>query len=284
MIRCLTLAAVALGLCGLAQAGPAAATLRVDTPGSAFTPVRGKARFDDVADGRRIRGGEHAEVTVAGELRLPSATLAERRAVRLVLHFRTSRSGPRLRKIVLPDGNTVDMDVEGNQMSDNKRNTLEFGDVPLKLYDRSMLKLVIGFPGGIDSHVDPGEFVLKSVSLDVLRKPGAQAADAAREVPPLALDPHRARSDAARSTAAARASFEKPTLDVGAGLARRLDWCRVWGDQCGKPAADAFCAMNGYRRAARFEADMDIGETVVISSRQRCSDPRCDGFARIECE
>lgn len=280
------LAAAALGLATLAAAGPTPAppTLRTDTPGAAFRVVRGDARTDDVPDGRRIRGAEHAEVTLAGELRLPSLAMAERRGTRLVLHFRTSREGPTLRKLVLPDGNAIAFDGAGNQMADSKRNTLDFGVAPLRLYDHSMLKLVIEYPGGIDSHVDPGEFVLHSISLDSPRKPLVRPTGFARELPSTALGRDRAKVDAARSTTSSLAVFDMPALDLGVGLVRRLDYCRTWGNECGQPAADAFCALKGYRRAARFAADLDIGDTVVISSQQRCNDPGCDGFARIECE
>lgn len=272
------------GLSGLASSAASAPTLRVDTPGAAFRVLVGKAKADDVPDGRRIKGAAFAEVTVAGVLTLPPAETAQRRATRLVLHFRTSKGGPTLRKIILPDGNSVSVNLSGHQMADSKLNTLDFGDIPIKLFDQSVLKLVLQYPGGIDSAIDPGEFVLKSVSLDCLWKPGVLEGRAAREVRPLALDRHRARIGAARAAATSTAAFDKPRIDIGAGLTKRLDLCKVWASECGQPAADAFCALHGFKRAVRYTQDLDIGDTAIISSHQVCSDPGCDGFARIECE
>lgn len=280
------LAAAALGFLTLAVAGPPSAppTLRTDTPGSAFRVVQGRADTDDVPDGRRIRGAEHAEVTLAGELRMPPVTLTDRRAARLVLHFRTSHHGPTLRKVVLPDGNAVDMSASGNQMDDGKVNTLDFGDVPLNLYDHAMLKLVIAFPGGIDSHVDPGVFVLKSVSLDALRKPGAGVVQAAHAMPPLAQAHQGTPAAPPSSVSLPMFIFDKPTLDVAGSGMRRLDWCRVSSSQCGRAAADMFCATKRFRRASRFEAEGNVGETVTIESGELCSGPACVGFASIRCE
>jgi hypothetical protein len=66
----------------------------------------------------------------------------------------------------------------------------------------------------------------------------------------------------------------------------RLDWCRVWAGECGKPAADAFCQAKGHSTAASFKRASDIGAfapTKVISSGQVCADNTCDGFAWIKC-
>lgn len=66
----------------------------------------------------------------------------------------------------------------------------------------------------------------------------------------------------------------------------RLDWCRVWGNQCGRPAADAFCRAQGFHHATAFTPANDIGAhspTRVISSGQICNGGHCDGFRRITC-
>ncbi len=76
--------------------------------------------------------------------------------------------------------------------------------------------------------------------------------------------------------------FISPTIN-----GYRLDWCRVWGGDCGKGAADAFCRKNGYTRAKSFEIDHDIGQgspTYTIGSEQVCDESFCDGFKYIECE
>jgi choice-of-anchor C domain-containing protein len=76
--------------------------------------------------------------------------------------------------------------------------------------------------------------------------------------------------------------FKKPSIDN-----YRLDWCRVWGADCGKGAADAFCRLKGYEKAINWEEAFDIGAsspTKVISSGQICNQGFCDGFKFIECE
>jgi len=66
----------------------------------------------------------------------------------------------------------------------------------------------------------------------------------------------------------------------------RLDWCRLWGTDCGKGAADAFCRLKGYTGAESWEIDPDIGlrsPTYVIGSGQICNQSFCDGFKYIVC-
>lgn len=64
----------------------------------------------------------------------------------------------------------------------------------------------------------------------------------------------------------------------------RLDFCRVWGSECGQPAADAFCKKKGFASAATFKQDEDPGApTKVISSGQVCNDDTCSAFSTITC-
>lgn len=66
----------------------------------------------------------------------------------------------------------------------------------------------------------------------------------------------------------------------------RLDWCRLWADQCGAPAANAYCQTKGYAKTVGFALAKDIGTfapTKVIGTGQTCSGPNCDGFAWITC-
>jgi hypothetical protein len=67
---------------------------------------------------------------------------------------------------------------------------------------------------------------------------------------------------------------------------RRLDLCFVWGAQCGQPAADAFCQVQGFDAASAWEPDNDIGiatPTIVLTGGAVCSHPDCDGFRTITC-
>jgi hypothetical protein len=63
----------------------------------------------------------------------------------------------------------------------------------------------------------------------------------------------------------------------------RLDWCLTWGQNCGKPAADAYCERKGYGHATDFAIAENIGLTRIISDRQVCNKPECDGFKAITC-
>jgi hypothetical protein len=65
----------------------------------------------------------------------------------------------------------------------------------------------------------------------------------------------------------------------------RLDVCREWGTNCGKPAADAFCRTKGFSDALHAEADPEPGyaSTKVISSDQVCRGSFCTGFQQIIC-
>lgn len=66
----------------------------------------------------------------------------------------------------------------------------------------------------------------------------------------------------------------------------RLDWCLNWSEDCGKPAADAFCRNLGFQAAASFAPDPHIGwrtPTRLIGTGALCDLGHCDGFTRITC-
>ncbi len=66
----------------------------------------------------------------------------------------------------------------------------------------------------------------------------------------------------------------------------RLDWCRLWAQDCGEGAADTFCKRMGFKRAINFQEDYDIGArspTYVIDSGKICNQSFCDGFKYITC-
>jgi hypothetical protein len=79
-----------------------------------------------------------------------------------------------------------------------------------------------------------------------------------------------------------------PTQDFTAPMwgGVRLDWCLVWGGQCGEPAATEFCRQLGYTKATAWEPAVDVGTqtpTFVIGTGQTCNEPGCDGFTSISC-
>lgn len=65
----------------------------------------------------------------------------------------------------------------------------------------------------------------------------------------------------------------------------RLDVCREWGANCGKPAADAFCVSRGFVGSLQNTPDAQPGNasTRVISSDQICEGKFCTGFQQIIC-
>lgn len=65
----------------------------------------------------------------------------------------------------------------------------------------------------------------------------------------------------------------------------RLDSCKSFGKDCGKPAADAFCAQSGFRSSSYSVLDdtRGRGTTKVISTNQICT-TGCVGFQMIVCQ
>lgn len=76
--------------------------------------------------------------------------------------------------------------------------------------------------------------------------------------------------------------FNDPRIQVAEG-ALPLDVCREWATNCGKPAADAFCASKGAGVAAKFNVAQNSPPTVVIGTRQVCRDPSCDRITWVQC-
>lgn len=79
----------------------------------------------------------------------------------------------------------------------------------------------------------------------------------------------------------AQKTFFKPKIG---GV--RLDWCRVWANQCGAPAANQYCQSKGYSHAVSFTKKNNVGNftnTKVIGTGQICFDATCDSFAKIRC-
>jgi hypothetical protein len=77
--------------------------------------------------------------------------------------------------------------------------------------------------------------------------------------------------------------YRDPKITADNGETAPLDWCRAYGTDCGKPAADAFCRSQGHARADHLQPRQDIGKTVIITTGAICNDPTCDGFRLIEC-
>ncbi len=64
--------------------------------------------------------------------------------------------------------------------------------------------------------------------------------------------------------------IDNPTI---AGTA--LDICRRWGQECGKPAADAYCRQAGYSRSVDHRVRGNAPPTRDISSGKICDAAFC---------
>lgn len=83
---------------------------------------------------------------------------------------------------------------------------------------------------------------------------------------------------------AAPAFAENKTYQDPMYKGARLDWCRDWAKNCGKPAAVAFCQNKGFATAATFKQDKDPGgSTKVIGSGKMCEGDNCTSFSSITC-
>jgi hypothetical protein len=115
---------------------------------------------------------------LSGPIQIPPATSGEPKLQKLVIHFRTSQ-GPRLFSVELRNGSNVPFraptDITGDYVT---RETLEPARVanawafqPINVRAPLVVRLSVQFSGGIDSVVDPGEFVLTGVVAEFPRKP-----------------------------------------------------------------------------------------------------------------
>jgi hypothetical protein len=58
------------------------------------------------------------------------------------------------------------------------------------------------------------------------------------------------------------------------------------GQDCGEPAAQAWCKTQGFQRARAWEIDENIGAlfpTVILGENRICAQFVCDGFREITC-
>lgn len=78
--------------------------------------------------------------------------------------------------------------------------------------------------------------------------------------------------------------YNSPYIAYSGGVAP-LDVCRIWGQECGTPAADAFCTLMDPTRpfAVATEGFPNIGNTAVIGTGQRCTESFCSGFRFVVC-
>jgi hypothetical protein len=62
----------------------------------------------------------------------------------------------------------------------------------------------------------------------------------------------------------------------------RLDSCLTGSNDCGKPAADAFCKAQGFDTALIFQREAALN-TIRLGSGAFCAGPTCTSFRQIKC-
>lgn len=63
---------------------------------------------------------------------------------------------------------------------------------------------------------------------------------------------------------------------------KRLHYCFLKGP-CGRPVANRYCRMMGYKEADHEVIEYNVGLTNILSSRAECKGWRCNGFKLIRC-
>jgi hypothetical protein len=61
-----------------------------------------------------------------------------------------------------------------------------------------------------------------------------------------------------------------------------MDWCAVWANGCGWPAAHQFCQSRGFSHALSWNA-FHAGHTYVVGSNRYCDGDACKGFSFVRC-
>lgn len=149
---------------------------KVTIPGRSFSMAgsASQASIDDVADGRRFRGKPAAKLVLTAAVPLPPAANAEPNMQRLTLHFRTSRDGPSLRTVELRLGSSTKLRIQTHLKGDyTTKETTKPASIanvwswaqPGAVSPGTVLRIEVIFPTGIDSQIDPGEFVLTSAEI-----------------------------------------------------------------------------------------------------------------------
>ena len=78
------------------------------------------------------------------------------------------------------------------------------------------------------------------------------------------------------ANAAAR-SFSQPMLK-----GQRIASCLDGTTGCGKPAADAFCQLQGYSEAILFQRQL-APATMSLQAENICQSGTCEAFSQIKC-
>lgn len=70
----------------------------------------------------------------------------------------------------------------------------------------------------------------------------------------------------------------------------RLDWCFTWAQNCGRPVADHYCQIKGFKRALQYKIAHNVGVPNYVRTRLispgggLCNAYFCDSFKYIQCQ
>jgi|SRR5262249_1311935 len=133
----------------------------ITVPASDFVPFLSRVRANDLKpDGRHIRADAFATVV----LRAP---VAAARIASFTVNFQTSENGPTLRSVEFRNGQGDRELVLGRKTGFARSDfTSNFQDDPVNIPPGTSVRLEVSFPGGIDTVIDPGEFILTNVLID----------------------------------------------------------------------------------------------------------------------
>jgi hypothetical protein len=146
---------------------------RITIPGNAFSqgPVGKRLQIIGRPGGRAFRGQAFQAATLMAIIPVPSERESRSVLHRLVVRFRSGVAGPSLRGVTVR-GYRMSTDVRGDYTTREvtTANTWVWRD-PTSIPPQSEIRLEIQFPGGVDSAVNPGEFLLTGVTVDLSRRP-----------------------------------------------------------------------------------------------------------------
>ena len=98
----------------------------------------------------------------------------------------------------------------------------------------------------------------------------------------LTATPPPAEAEPGREASVVSRTFMNPSYH-----GYRLDWCRIFENDCGAPAAVAFCKEQGFSGSGPFQFQPNLGVPTMTIEQNRICDPhvhRCDSFASITCQ
>lgn len=125
------------------------------------------------------------------------------------------------------------------------------------------------------------------------KPPGSQTSPTKQAAPPSSgtvtrLPPTGARErpdgPAASTTVFRTEIFREPRQGPQTSTSMRVDWCLRWANDCGKPAADAFCRSQGLEEAKSFADELTGGPTWVMHDEQICAMKDCRALRNVQCQ